>query len=83
MRPRPLRCGSPRRGQYSHRLLISGRGQTRTVKTGYRFPDALVWSADAPDLMITAWPLRAEAKSASSASTPPQCRREHWLGDDR
>jgi hypothetical protein len=49
-------------------VLLSGHRRARIVKTGYTFPDALVWSADASDLIVTS-SLRAEAISASGART--------------
>lgn len=50
-------------------VVISGHGRPRTVRTGYKFPDALTWSANAPDLIVATWPLRAEAISTSGART--------------
>lgn len=50
-------------------IVISSHGRARKIKTGYKFPDALAWSADAPDLIVATWPLRAEAIGTSGART--------------
>jgi hypothetical protein len=42
-------------------MLRSTDGHVRSLKTGFAFPDDLVWSANAPDLVVATWPLKAEA----------------------
>ena len=42
-------------------LVRSANGHLRVVKTGLPNPDSLVWSANAADLVVASWPLKAEA----------------------
>jgi len=55
----------PRISDYNSTTVIvrSADGHLRVVKTGFADPDSLVWSAKAPDLVVAAWPLKAEAIS--------------------
>jgi hypothetical protein len=57
----------PKIGDYNSTTVIvrSRDGRLRVVKTGFADPDSLVWSATAPDLVVAAWPLKAEAISSS------------------
>jgi hypothetical protein len=51
---------------YSTTVIVRSRdGRLRVVKTGFADPDSLVWSANAPDLVVAAWPLKAEAIGSS------------------
>jgi hypothetical protein len=56
----------PKTGDYDSTTVIvrSADGKLSAVKTGFTDPDSLVWSANAPDLVVTAWPLKAEAISS-------------------
>lgn len=61
----------PKAGEFTSAtvLLRSADGHVRSVKTDFGFPDNLVWSANAPDLVVQAWPLKAEAISPSGKRT--------------
>ena len=50
-------------------MLRSADGRVRRLKTGFAFPDSLVWTANAPDLVVATWPLKAEAISRKGKRT--------------
>lgn len=57
----------PKTSDYSSTTVLarSANGHVHVVKTGFANPDSLVWSANAPDLVVTSWPLKAEAISSN------------------
>jgi hypothetical protein len=57
----------PKASDYSSTavFLRSANGHVHAVTTGLGNPDSLVWSANAPDLVVASWPLKAEAISSN------------------